>query len=66
MQDISKSYLERVVGVKPRRYGLKKEKTFLYGAAAVGKSSLAFLHSARYKKTLYINCADSRTNIRIC
>ncbi|STP10576.1 putative ATPase [Helicobacter cinaedi] len=63
MQDISKSYLERVVGMKPRRYGLKKQKTFLYGASGVGKSSLAFLHSAKYKKTLYINCSDSRTNI---
>lgn len=63
MQDISKSYLERVVGIKPRRYGLKPEKTFLHGASGVGKSSLAFLHSARYKKTLYINCLDSRTHL---
>lgn len=63
MQDLSKSYLERVVGILPRRYGLNKQRIFLYGAPGVGKSSLAFFHSMYYKKTLYINCADCRTNI---
>lgn len=63
MQELSKSYLERVVGVLPRRYGLKETKSFLYGAPGVGKTSLALLHSVRYKKTLYINCADYRTDI---
>ncbi|MCX2716375.1 ATP-binding protein [Helicobacter sp. MIT 21-1697] len=63
MQDISKSYLERVVGILPRRYGLKKDRIFLYGAPAVGKSALAFFHSVWHKKTLYINCADCRTDI---
>lgn len=46
----------------PRRYGLKTGKIFLYGAPAVGKTAIALLHSIRYKKTLYIDCADCRIN----
>lgn len=63
--DISKLYFERVVGLKPRAYGLKEGKYFLYGAPGIGKSSLALLHSARYKKVLYINCLDLRTDVEV-
>lgn len=63
MQDISRTYLEGVAGLKPRRYGLKEGKIFLYGAPGVGKSALALLYAARHKKVLYINCADCRIDI---
>lgn len=60
MQELSKTYLERVVGIMPRRYGLKAGKNFLYGAPGVGKTSIALFHSMQYKKTLYIDCNDRR------
>lgn len=63
MYELSKTYLERVVGLMPRRYGLKVGRTFMHGAPGVGKTSIALFHSARYKKTLYIDCADCRINI---
>ncbi|WP_276890569.1 ATP-binding protein [Helicobacter japonicus] len=63
MQEISKIYLDNVAGILPRRYGLKVGKTFLYGAPSTGKSAIALLHASAYKKCLYINCADCRTDI---
>ncbi|WP_300451442.1 ATP-binding protein [uncultured Helicobacter sp.] len=63
MQELSKTYLDDVAGILPRRYGLKVGKSFLYGAPSVGKSAIALLHSKAYKKCLYINCVDCRTDI---
>lgn len=62
MQEISKTYLEESPHILPRRYGIKPQ-SFLYGAPSVGKSALALLYSRAYKNTLYINCADCRTDI---
>lgn len=60
MQELSESYLESATSLLPRRYGLKADKIFLYGAPGVGKTSLALLHSEQYKNALFVDCADSR------
>lgn len=63
MQLVSKSYFERVAGILPRRYGINGNRVFLYGAAGCGKSALALMRGARFKKALYVNCLDKRYEI---
>ncbi|TLD80465.1 ATP-binding protein [Helicobacter sp. MIT 05-5293] len=65
MQEISKSYFERVASIMPRRYGINAGKVFLYGAPKTGKTSLALLYGAQFKKSFYIDCADKRMKIDI-
>lgn len=63
MQEISKGYFDRAANTMPRRYGINAGKVFLYGAPKTGKTSLALLYGAQFKKNFYVDCADKRVKI---
>lgn len=46
--------------ILPRRYGIAKGRTFLYGAPKVGKTSLALQFALSFKKPLYLDLGDLR------
>lgn len=46
--------------ILPRRYGISRGRTFIYGAPKVGKTSLALQFALGFKKPLYIDLDDMR------
>lgn len=65
MQDLKRSLEEKTQNFSPlpRRFGIKKGKTFLYGPPKSGKTSLALLFTKKYKNSVYIDCQDPRNNL---
>ncbi|BCZ19922.1 hypothetical protein NHP190012_15640 [Helicobacter sp. NHP19-012] len=48
--------------LKPRDI-LIKPNTLLYGGVKAGKSSLALLNAANYKRPMFVDCTDERLNL---
>ncbi|WP_231679156.1 ATP-binding protein [Helicobacter heilmannii] len=48
--------------LKPREIPIKPN-ALLYGGAKAGKSSLALLHAATYKRPMFVDCTDERLNL---
>ncbi|WP_104697918.1 MULTISPECIES: AAA family ATPase [unclassified Helicobacter] len=65
MQELEKILEEKTQNflLLPRRFGIKKGKTLLYGPPKSGKTSLALLFAKNYKHPIYIDCQDPRNNI---
>lgn len=60
LEDASNLKLKQATSLLPRRYGIRANRTHLFGAPKSGKTSIALLHAREFRNPFYINFADFR------